>query len=292
MRGRGFAHWGVFPWGFGESEASAEERPQIIYKSPIPGQNNVVESAPIHVQFYHPLFTLVPESMELKMNGLVVYDGDTGFKNGARGSVRTLSGVTSIVLYPAQGFEYGQLSSVTAAISDQAENTVQETWSFVARDDPSGYVGADALPVEIRMQKPYPQFMALDWLRQEMLNHAIGERSLYIVNRGNKAARVIYQAAFATELCTLQNIFRIKNPGALLSVVREKQTLLALDVELAKHRDALHAAITDFGQQRIFTDDYLNSFRTQAESPSYLYRVSLVSNLVLYGAAYELRQRV
>jgi hypothetical protein len=288
INGRGFSHWGLSEWGFGDRLATEATRPQIIYKSPIPGQINVLETVPLHVQFFHEEFALDLASAEIYIDDVLIYGGLTEFFNGARGSVKTISGVTSVILYPAQGFQFGSRTNVRAAISDLDGDRIDEAWSFLVREDPASYLGADALPIEEQIQRPILRFTPLDHLRHEFLNYAIPERLTHIVNRGNKAARVLYQTAFATELCTLQNPFSLRNDAVLQVVVNEKENLLVLDQKMQLHRETLEAAIVDFRNQGVFKEDYLKSFLSYMDAPTYLYRTSLIANLVLYGAAYEL----
>ncbi len=288
MRGWGQLDWGLHPWGIGYEETSTLVGPQIVYRYPLRGQNAVSENELVQVQFFHPSYTLNPESIQIYVQETLYYDGKTGFQAGAVGHVQTLSGVTSVQFYTPAGFEFGLRTYVRARAADADGNALDETWSFVVRDNPMCYSGLTALPVEVRLQRPYQTFLAFEEARALLLASALRKPAQHVAQEGSKAARVIYQLAFSTELATLQNKYRLRNDEALEVIVCEKQNTLELDKKMMFYRDRLDDGLDDFKKYGIFSDDYVKSFHEYLASPNYQYRMSLIANLVLYAAAYEL----
>ena len=289
MRAWGAAPWGRFPWGRAELAPDAALRPTIVYRAPVLGQLDVAESAPLEVHIGHPAHLLDEESVTLYLDARKVYDGVNGFAVGVIGRVQSASGVVSVQFYAPEGLSYGSRPVLRAVAQDSVGERLDESWTFQVRDNPALYAGFLALPVELSLQKPYTAFLALEQVRQLMFAHVLKPGLVHVSNYGNKASRVIYQLAFATELSTLQNPFRLKDKAALGVTVGEKENTLTLDQTLQLHRDLIEGGIDNFRKLGVFGDDYTKSFREYLDSNLYLYRTSLVSNLILYAAAYEQR---
>jgi hypothetical protein len=136
------------------------------------------------------------------------------------------------------------------------------------------------------------RFISLEQYRTLFLDNALRLQATASSQPGNKAARVIYQSAFATELCTLLNPYDLRNKDALDSVVSERQNTRAIDKVLADNSKTLKTDIQAFHELSGLDTAYLASFSDYLDSTLYIYRVSLVANILLYAKAYELTQSI
>jgi hypothetical protein len=294
--------WGLVPWGFrefgfGPVKVIADPtlpppvyyEPVIIYKSPAPNQTNVAEDAIVHIQFSHAEHILDIRTPRIYLNDVLVYSGATGFQANVVGTAKSVAGVRILQIHYLPGFSYNERVSVRAYATDFRGVSVDSTWYFQVREDPRYYGGLSALPVELRLQKPYQYFLGLEPVRQRMLSLALAPQPAYIAEAGNKAARVLYQLAYATELSSLLNRYDLQDPSALVTLVREKENRVVLDAAMMSYRDQIERGLEDFIKLKLFDSAYMTSFAEYLNSSSYLYRMSLLANMLFFAAAYELQ---
>jgi len=282
--------WGLYPWGRSQRPHYAVPTvlPQITYRAPASGQVEVFPTDTLHIHFFHANGLLDPTSALVYVNDTLVFDGIFGFAPYITGSVTFSTKEITLVIKPVQGFTYGKWTKIRAIMSDTEGHVVNEAWQFLVQDDPQCYTGLGVLPVETRLQRPLTTFIAMEHLRAALLDCVVPAKITPIRNRDNKAARVIYQTAFLTELSTIQNKFSIKNAAALEVTVCEKENILRIDQAMAQHKNLAIAGIAEFRDYGILSESYTKGFLAYMDSTRYLYRTSLLANLVLYAAAHEL----
>lgn len=293
MTGWGSSSWGLGVWGgdgiFGITEASGVN-PIVLSRSPGVAQLSVEENVTISVEFFDVNFDLDPTTIEIYVNNALAYSGISGFSAGYYGRVTYGAGTAKVQLVYAQGFEFGQTVRMRAIAFDALANAVDDSWYFVIKNDEICYSGLDVLPIETALQTPFLTFLEMENLRNLMFGYVIRPQTLSVTNQGNKAARAIYQLAFATELSTIQNKYNLRNEDALTVRVCEKQSALRIDAQLQRYRPKIDASLAELRLLNAFSDEYIRAFQDYADSSLYLYRVSLVANMLLFAKSIELNQ--
>lgn len=283
--------WGTAPWGlanFGLLETTGG--PLVIYKSPTAAQLEVVEDTFIVVQFFDPTYNLDTTTISITVDGVQAYVGSTGFSTGFVGKVNYTAGIVTVRIRGTVGFPFDKTVNVTAFAQDLSDLYVIDNWSFTIRSNPNSYSGLNPLPIEVALQTPFTRFISLEPYRTLLLDNALSGQVTSITDRANKAARVIYQTAFATELSTLLNPHNLRDAAALETIVLEKQNTLAVDKVLAANSKNINADVIAFHKLSGLDTAYLTAFNDYLDSSLYIYRVSLVANVLLYAKAYELAQ--
>lgn len=284
--------WGTTPWGYGNVVRSSTDGPVVISIYPIDGQLDVQEDTFVTVKFFDPTYNLDTLSVIILVDGIQAYSGTTGFSAGFVGRVSYAAGVLTVRLRGTLGFDFLRNVNMSAYTRDLTDLYVIANWSFRIRADPNNYTGLSPLPVEVALQTPMERFISLEQYRTLFLDNALRLQAIASTQPGNKAARVIYQSAFATELCTLLNPYDLRNKDALDAVVSERQNTRAIDKVLADNSKTLKADIQAFHELSGLDTAYLASFSDYLDSTLYIYRVSLVANVLLYAKAYELMQSI
>lgn len=283
--------WGTAQWGdarFGVRDTTGG--PLVIYKSPASNQLDVVEDTFITVQFFDPTYNLNTATAAITVDGVLAYVGSTGFSAGFIGKVSIAAGVLTVRLRGAAGFPFDKQVNVTAYVQDLTDLYTLDNWSFTIRSNPNTYDGLQPLPVEVALQSPFTTFISLEPYRTLLLDNALRKQGPALINTGNKAARVIYQVAFATELSTLLNPYDLYDKTAIASIVAEKENTRLLDKILMANAKMLKADIAAFHKLSGLDPAYLTAFSDYLDSTLYIYRVSLVANTLLFATAYELTQ--
>jgi hypothetical protein len=268
----------------------ASTSPQIIERYPVANETAVVENPVITLKFFSKYDILDPTKTIVWINNEIVYDGSVGFTAGYAGSTQDLSTVFVLQFTKINGFSFGEKVTVRAYIEDTNTISVDQTWSWQIRKDTSVYDGIRPLAIETAIQQPLTTALELELFRQIFLNNALRVQTRSTDAAGNKAARVLYQTAFATELSTLQNAFALRDENALAVTVAERQSTRVLDNVLSKYRDRIPTAISSMQTLGILPEAYTSGFRDYLDSALYVYRVSLVANMLLYAKAYELQR--
>jgi len=130
-------------------------------------------------------------------------------------------------------------------------------------------------------------FLDLEPARQVLLQSALQPQTRAIAQRGNKAARVVYQEAFATEISTVLNVFEVRNEAALRTVVCERQRVTAIDAQLQEIQLRIRDGLRSLFSLQALPNYYKGDFNDYLDSTAYRYRVSLVANLVLLARLTE-----
>jgi hypothetical protein len=283
--------WGIAPWGLAKfGLLSRTGGPLVIYHYPAQNQLDVLEGTAIAVQFFDPTYNLNTATATITVNGVQVYQGGTGFSGGYVGKVSYAAGILSVQLRPATGFDFDKSVAVSAYVQDLTDLYTTDNWSFKIRANPICYAGLKPLPVEVALQAPFNTFISLEFYRKLFLDNTLRTQTQSINNRGNKSARALYHAAFSTELSTLQNAYALRDKEALATVVCEKQNTQGIDQALKANSKTLKADLLAFQELSGLDKSYLKSFYDYLDSTLYVYRVSLMANVLLYAAAYELAQ--
>ena len=286
--------WGTGTWGFTAwggtlpSSVVGTHAPQIIDKSPAPNAINVREDSPVAVWFFDADYDLDTPSAQIVINGVLAYDGVTGFQSGFTGRTSYSAGSFIVTVVRLGGWSYEQVVTVTASISDLTALSVSETWSWTVRANPVCYAGVTPLTIELQIQQPMTTFIELEVPRQVILANALKIAKL-VNQQGNKAARVVYQLGFATELSTVLNRYNVRDTEALKTTVCERQNILIIDAQLHAVRDRIKAGIESLYTLRALPQEYVTGFMDYLDSTLPSYRVSLVANLVMLARAHETR---
>lgn len=281
----GFSEWGKSPWGLAQLGGSS---PQIINRFPLPKAIDVVENTPIAVWFYDAEFNLDSTTASITVNGVVAYSGVSGFSPEYTGTVTVTGGSLVIQLFKLGGFSYDETVTVTAYIADTSALNVTDTWSWKVRANPLCYPGTAPLPIELLIQQPISMFIGLEAARQALFDSVL-KTTTAVRQPGNKAARVIYQLAFSTELSTVLNPYNLKNKDALKTTVCERENILKTDQRLATVSAPIKLGIQELYNKRALPQEYVTGFMDYLDSALPSYRVSLVANMVLLARAYETR---
>jgi hypothetical protein len=286
LPGWGTAQWGFAKFGLNETTGG----PLVIYKYPESEQLEVAEDTFITVQFFDPTYNLNTATVAITINGVLAYVGATGFSAGYLGKVSYAGGVLTVRIRYVAGFTFEQTVSMSAYVQDLTDLSVTANWTFKIRANPVCYTGLKPLPVEVALQSSFTRFISLEPYRTLFLDNALRSQPASVASSASKAARALYQAAFSTELCTLQNPYDLRNKDALESVVCEKQNTRSIDQALTASSKNLKADIQAFHKLSGLDAAYLTAFNDYLDSTLYLYRVSLVANVLLFAKAYELAQ--
>lgn len=291
MPGWGIGGWGFTPWGGAVPAAlPGANPPYIVLRLPDPGTELVPPDAAIRVGFFDLDLNLNTLSTRIYINGAVAYSGATGFTAGYTGTAQFIAGVYVVYLAKLVGWGYGQTITVRGYIEDAGGLIADDTWSWTTLENPICYTGLSPLQCEIDIQSPLTTYLDLEPIRLQLFDVVL-KLATYPAssrNRENKAARVIYQQAFSSELAPLLNSRVAKNTKALAVVVCEKQRVIVINDALEPLKDRLQAAITQFYNTRALGSEYMGVLNDYLESLIYSYRVSLACNLVFLAKAIEL----
>jgi hypothetical protein len=288
--GWGIGAWGTSPWGGDLPEGlgvGAGSPPIIVLRDPVSGAADVPENATVSVGFFDADYDLDPGTIAISADGNTVYTGAGGFTAGFVGTTSYSAGRFVVQFLKIGGWGYDTEVTIRGVAEDLASNTTDDTWRWRTRVDPVCYTGLNPLPVETLIQSPMTQFLNLELARQTFLNNALQVQERAISNAGNKAARVMYQTAFSTEISVVQNASRIKNAAALATVVCEKQRLLVLDSQLQKFDKITRTGIAALFSQGALPSEYISAFNDYLDSTLYSYRVSLIANVVILARLAE-----
>lgn len=283
--------WGSEQWGYAKlGLRPTTGGPLVIYTEPSNGQLDVLEDTFITVQFFDPTYDLDTTHSAISVNGVLAYVGATGFSAGYIGTVSYAAGVSTVRVRNTAGYAFDQVVNVSAHTQDLTGLSVTRNWIFQIRANPIAYSGLNPLPIETALLLPFENALSLEPYRILLLDNALRLSPALVNNRSQKAARVIYKIAFATELSTLQNIHDLRNQDALATVVVEKQNTRVLDKIIAENTKSLKADIQAFHKMSGLDPAYLTVFNDYLDSTLYTYRVSLLANILLYAKANELTQ--
>ena len=287
--GWGTGSWGFTAWGGTLPRAVlGTHAPQIIERFPAPGAVDIREDSPVAVWFFDIDYNLDLTSAQISVDGALAYSGSSGFQTGFTGSVSYSAGSLIIHVIRLDGWTYGSTVTVTANISDATSLSVSDTWSWTVRQNPICYVGVTPLDIEKLVQQPMDKFIELEPTRQVLLDTVL-KLNKPVSQQGNKAARVVYQLAYETELSTILNPYLNKNLPALETVVCERQNILIIDARLEAIRTRTKAGIDSLYNLRALPKEYVTGFMDYLDSTLPSYRVSLAANLVMLARAYETR---
>lgn len=280
--------WGYGPWGYGGWGGTAtvigDNAPLIIQRTPVSGDTNVREDAALAVVFFDADGDLDVSTLNIRINGALVYNGSV-FSAGYTGGVFTSVGRTVIRITNLSGWGYGVTVQVKADVADLSANSVSETWSWTTRANPACYAGTAALPIEKQLITPLSRFLNLEVIRKTLLNTALRTRDVPYPDQ--RAARVVYQLGFDTEINTILNPYELRDEAALRTTVCERQASLIIAEAVQVQKKYLVAGIQALRSQGVISEEYAKSFQDYIENVQYAYRVSLAANLVLLAHSVE-----
>jgi hypothetical protein len=287
--GWGTGSWGFTAWG-GTIPASVvgTHNPQIIDRAPVPNALGVREDAPVAVWFFDADYNLDTATAQIVINGELAYLGSSGFQPGYTGRVTYNAGSLIVLVARLGGWEFDEVVTVSAEIYDLTSLYTSDTWSWTVRANPICYTGVAPLPIEIKIQSPMDSFLEIEVARQVLFDNVL-KLGRNVPQQGNKAARVIYQLAFETELSTILNPYNLKNKPALETTVCERENILVVDAQLQTIRGRIQAGIESLFTLQALPQAYVTGFTDYLDSTLPSYRVSLVANMVLLARAFETR---
>jgi hypothetical protein len=280
----GFSSWGLSSWGY--SQFAGQSSPQIVQKAPLPNAVDVPEDAGVSVWFFDKDYNLDTSTVLITINGSTAYSGTGGFGLGYTGIVTYSAGSLIIQLIKLDGWAYGETVTVSASVFDTTALSVSDTWSWRVKENPICYNGAAPLPIELKIQQPMTKFLNLELPRKVILDSVLNLNKV-VTLQGNKAARVVYQLGFSTELNTILNAYKLRNDEALKTTVCERANILVIDNALNKIRSDIQKGMQDLYNYRALPQEYIISFNNYLDSTLPSYRVSVVANMVLFARAYE-----
>lgn len=286
MTSWGLGAWGTGPWGGGPPPAGGTP-PLIIFRAPAPNAVEVTEDTVVSVTFFDLDLDLDTATVVVYANGVSVFTGGGGFASGYAGRTSYSAGRYTVQFVNLAGWGYDATVIVRATARDAGSRVVDDTWQWTTRLNPVCYAGLNPLAIELAIQSPMTTFLELESVRQTFLTYALQEQSTRVAQRENKAARVLYQQAFSTELSSLQNVANIRNKLALKTVVCERSRMAALDTKLLTHRVQLQQGIQTLFSQGALPREYISGFQDYLDSTIYTYRVSLVANLIILARNVE-----
>jgi hypothetical protein len=287
----GFQQWGNEAWG-GEDVtifAGGTNNPLITARAPAPDSSEVSETAIVSVVFFDADTDLDTTTTLVEINGQVAYQGNTGFATGYAGTVKVIAGSQLVQLTRVEGWGYSASINVRAYIADLTGRFVDDSWSWATRANPACWMGTSPSAVETRMQSPFTTFLDIEPVRSVLMNNAVLPQEFAIPFSKNKAARVILQLAFSTEISSVLNQYRIRDTDALDVTVCERQKTIRVDQALQLVGKRIVPAIKSLQLQGILGEEYITSFVDYSDSTLYNYRVSLAATLVAMAAAIELQ---
>ena len=287
----GWGHgWGFEPWGGGQSILLGESPPYIVYKNPEPNAENIAVDAMITIAFDDPDNDLDSNTIHIWVNNIEAYEGSVGFQNGFVGQVTTVGTTVVVQLTNPLGWDYGKKMKIQGYAADTGLRAVNDIWYWHVLANPRCYNGLTPLPIELSIQQPLERFLEIELIRKKLFDVVVNPQLAAIPQRGNKAARVIYQTAYGTDLSTVLNSLLIKNEAALIKKVCERERISAIDTALAPLKKHTKAGITSLLNEQFITSVYVSAFNDYLDSTLYYYRVSLAANLVILGKALELAE--
>lgn len=279
----GVGTWGASPWGSTAAITSATV-PIILTRQPVPNDTNVLENAGITIIFFDSDADIVPTSLDIKIDGVTVYNG-TSFSAGYIGDVAVAGGRIIVQLAKLGGWGFETTVRVSAYAQDSLGQSVDETWEWTTRANPACYAGVTPLEIEKLLKTPLTLYLDLDVVRKTLLDNALRNRS--VSNSDNRAARVVYQQGFDTEISTILNPYNLRNEDALATTVCERQSSIVIDKALAGVKARVLAGIRALRLNGVLPEEYRTAFQGYLDSVQYSYRVSLAANLVMLAHAVE-----
>jgi len=287
--------WGILPWGgavWGGAPPPVPgiNPPFIIERVPAPNTTENNEETPIFVRFYDVDLNLDVSTVTLTINGVLAFSGGV-FSPGFVGLTNISGGSYLVRIFKLGGWGYDATVTVSAYAADTTALFVTDAWSWTTRGNPICYSGLTPLPVEVAIQQPLERFLDIEparrvFLDNALINDPLGLRA--IPNRGNKAARVLYQIAFETEVSSVLRPFNIRNAAALAVVVCERQNILVIDTALQKISGQLQSGIQSLFTQGALPQTYVSTFLEYLDSTIPTYRVGIVANMILLAKSNEL----
>lgn len=289
MTSWGTGAWGTGGWGYSlpfpiATGALGANSPTIIQRVPVPNDLNVPESAVVTVVFFDADGDLDPSTINISVDGVLVYNGSS-FTAEFAGGVQTLAGRTVVQFVKLSGWGFDTQVQISASAQDALSNSVSDTWSWRTRADLVCYAGVTPLPIEQRLVTPLVRFLDLDVIRKTLLDYALTTRN--VTNPDLRAARVVYQLGFDTEINTILNPYNLRDEVALASIVCERRASIEIDRALTSVKGRLKAGFQSLKLSGVLPSEYINAFQDYLDSVQYAYRVSLAANLVLLAHSVE-----
>lgn len=289
----GLGEWGIAPWGGGPPApfdcVAADPPLQIVVRFPAPNETDVSISELVKVAFFDIASDLNLATAYVEIDGKAAYGGGQ-FLNGFVGQSSFVAGVFALQFVNPLGWPYNTSIPVRAYIENSLGECVDETWSWTTQVDPICYSGLTPNQTELDIQQPLQTFIELEFIRQLLLKSVLKVGRLPITNANNKAARVIYQIAYSTELSTLLNTYATRLDEDLQTTVCEREKAIVTDTSLFKFESRIRASIKTLTNRGLVTREYVNTFNDYLDSTNYNFRVSLVANLIITAKAIELQE--
>lgn len=283
----GKSGWGSGIWGGGTVTPASilgNNAPIILERFPVPNDTDVPEGSAVRIVLFDSDGDIDSSSIVVTANGDTVYSAGS-YNAGYTGTVTTLAGRVVLLFVRDIGWGYRSTVQISISLVDVAGNSLADTWDWQTREKPVCYTGLTPLPIETQLLQPLTRFLNLDVVRKTLLDNAITVRNA--PNADQRAARVVYQLAFGTEISTILNQTFVRDSGALATRVCERNTAIAIDKALAPQIKRLEAGIEALRTAGIASPEYTDAFKSYKDSQQYNYRVSLAANLVLAAVAAE-----
>jgi hypothetical protein len=240
------------------------------------------------IRAHHPDYSLVLAQLQVYVNGIEAYSGGE-FRNGFVGIYREEFGGFVIGLVPPENLGFNDQGFVKAGLVDSSFNIQTAFSGFNLQANPLCYVGNAALPIERQLTQPLTTFLEVEPLRKFLLGAAVNTNTSADF-KNNKAARVVYQLAYSTELSSILNPHMSANEDALQAIVCEQNKVIDIASKLEPKRDQVIAALQELQTHGVLPREYVTTLFDYLDSTLFNYKASLVANIVLLAKAVEMAQ--
>ena len=283
MGGWGLEQWGLEPWAGCEvpEELLGTDAPVITLLNPTSGATGVSPGEVVTLSILDANSNLDPASVVVTANGEPVYSFAAGFDPAYAGTSTSVSQGVVLQFLRNQRWAYGQSVILRVEAADTDPTTTQRVFRWTIQDDPRCYTAIDPEPIERKIILPNSVYIRGERIRQQLIRVSLREQPVSIRNRDLKAARVILQMAWATELRTLLNQRVTVEPDVLAVTVCERERDLTISNALRPYHADAKALIEELFSRGAVPQHYIRTLSDYLSSNRYPYQVSLMATLVV-----------
>jgi len=250
---------------------------------PLNGAQNVPRSTVLRAVLVSPAAVIAVGTV--KLDGVAISAGATpGAPYGF--SLTPFGGRYCLEVYVREPFEEGSSHLFEAELTDGLATYAYRSAFQVARD-PALYYGTSPNALEQLVLTPCTRFLALEPVRQRLLQVALTEGAPSSQYRDNLAARVLYQVAYDTELSALLNPYHLPDNTALTSLVRARRSVMDIETALQPYERAVELGLESLFKLGGLPPSYKSGLADARDSLLYTYRASAAVTAVFLARAIE-----
>lgn len=250
---------------------------------PLNGAQNVPRSTVLRVVLVSPATPVSVSSVT--MDGVAVAPGTPlGAPYGYM--LTNFGGRYCLEVYVRTPFEENSAHVFEVVFTDGLDSFAYKSSFRVARDQ-TLYYGTSANALEQLVVTPCTRFLALEPVRQRLLQVALVESSTNSAYRDNLAARVLYQIAYDTELSALLNPYHTPDNTALTSIVRARRSVMDIEAAMQPYERAIEIGFESLFKLGGLPSSYKHGLADARDSLLYTYRASSAVVAVFLARALE-----